>query len=50
MFYLEDRSVKEIAEMLKISVNTVKSQKQRAIELLKKNKDFIGVMLFVICD
>ena len=36
MFYLEKRPVKEIARVLSISVNTVKSQKQRALQLLKE--------------
>jgi RNA polymerase sigma-70 factor (family 1) len=36
MFYFQDKAIKEIAEELGISVNTVKSQKQRAIQLLKE--------------
>ena len=35
MFYLQDKALKEIAEELNISINTVKSQKQRAVQLLK---------------
>ena len=36
MFYFQDKAIREIAEELGISVNTVKSQKQRAIQLLKE--------------
>lgn len=35
LFYFADMSIKEIAEELNISVNTVKSHKQKAIQLIK---------------
>lgn len=35
LFYLQNKPVKEIAKELSISVNTVKSQKQRALQLLR---------------
>jgi len=35
MFYLEEKTLKEIASELSISENTVKSQKARALQLLK---------------
>ena len=36
MFYIEKKAVKEIAKELSISVNTVKSQKLRALQLLRE--------------
>jgi RNA polymerase sigma-70 factor (ECF subfamily) len=52
MFYLEDKPVKEIAKELGISVNTVKSQKQRAVQLLKEKQaalflSIIAILLFL---
>jgi RNA polymerase sigma-70 factor (ECF subfamily) len=38
MFYFEGKSVKQIAKELSISTNTVKSQKQRALQLLRDYK------------
>jgi RNA polymerase sigma-70 factor (ECF subfamily) len=36
MYYLEEKSLQEIADELDLSLSTVKSQKGRAIELLRK--------------
>ena len=36
MYYLEEKSLQEIAAELNLSLSTVKSQKGRAVELLKK--------------
>jgi len=52
MFYLENKPVKDIAKTLSISVNTVKSQKLRALQLLKQysaeqNLLFLLVYLFI---
>ncbi|MGZ3837487.1 MAG: RNA polymerase sigma-70 factor [Flavisolibacter sp.] len=35
MFYLEGKSLQEIADELQVSFNTVKSQKQRALEIIR---------------
>lgn len=35
LFYLEDKNLKEIAEELQVSVSTVKSQKARALNILR---------------
>jgi RNA polymerase sigma-70 factor (ECF subfamily) len=51
MFYFQDKPIKEIAEELGISVNTVKSQKQRAIQLLKERQaliSFVTTFLLII--
>ena len=48
MFYLQDKALKEIAEELGISVNTVKSQKQRAIQLLKENRSLLPNLLVLL--
>ena len=45
MFYLQDKALKEIAEELGISINTVKSQKQRAVQLLKENRSLLPTFL-----
>jgi RNA polymerase sigma-70 factor (family 1) len=37
LFYLQNKSIKEIADALNISVNTVKTQKLRAIQFLKQH-------------
>jgi RNA polymerase sigma-70 factor (family 1) len=37
LFYLQNKSIKEIADTLNISVNTVKTQKLRAIQFLKQH-------------
>lgn len=46
--YLEGLSNVEVSKMLKISVSTVKTQKQRAIDLIKSklNPEFFGLFLF----
>lgn len=38
MFYFQDKAIKEIAAELNISVNTVKTQKKRAIQLLRQSR------------
>lgn len=49
MFYIQKKAVKEIANELSISVNTVKSQKQRALQLLKEYKAEQDFLLILIC-
>ncbi|MDD2242788.1 MAG: sigma-70 family RNA polymerase sigma factor, partial [Bacteroidales bacterium] len=44
--YLENMSNQEIADMLSISVNTVKSQKSRAKQLLKESLK--GLFVFAV--
>jgi len=41
MFYFQKKAIKEIATELNISVNTVKTQKLRAIQALKQYKDVL---------
>ena len=36
LFYLEEKNLREIAEVLQVSLSTVKSQKARALELLRR--------------
>lgn len=50
MFYLQDKALKEIAEELGISINTVKSQKQRAVQLLKENRSLLPTFLLFVCS
>lgn len=45
---LKGLSVKEIAEHLKISVNTVKTQKQRAYKFLKDNCAYLFILIKLI--
>lgn len=49
MFYFHDKSIKAIAEELKISTNTVKSQKKRALELLREKQSLL-VSLVIFCS
>ena len=49
LFYLEDKSLKEIAEELQVSVSTVKSQKARALELLRRKLPHL-VLALVLCN
>lgn len=49
MFYFEDKAIKEIALELGVSVNTVKTQKLRAIKLLReKQSSFILRCILVV--
>ncbi|MDX9846239.1 MAG: RNA polymerase sigma-70 factor [Tenuifilaceae bacterium] len=45
---LQGLSVKEVAEQLNVTVNTVKTQKQRAYKFLKDNCAFLLVLLELI--
>lgn len=45
---LEGMKYKDIAEQLNISVNTVKSQRARAIELLKEKLKYHPELLFIL--
>jgi RNA polymerase sigma-70 factor (ECF subfamily) len=47
MFYFQDKAIKEIARDLGISVNTVKTQKQRALQMLKKHRTSFTSFLFI---
>ncbi|MCW3073486.1 MAG: polymerase sigma-70 factor [Flaviaesturariibacter sp.] len=46
LIYIEGKSIKEIARDLKISISTVKSQRARAIQILKKQFPYITVLLY----
>jgi RNA polymerase sigma-70 factor (ECF subfamily) len=48
LFYFHDKAIKEIAEELGISVNTVKTQKQRAIQMLRENSASLSMLLFFV--
>jgi RNA polymerase sigma-70 factor (family 1) len=48
LFYFQKKSIKEIALELGISVNTVKTQKQRAIQLLKKNRASLSFFFCIV--
>lgn len=45
MFYFQKKAIKEIAAELNISVNTVKTQKLRAIQFLKEYKDVLYMVI-----
>jgi RNA polymerase sigma-70 factor (ECF subfamily) len=44
LFYLQNKSIKEIADTLNISVNTVKTQKLRAIQFLKQHSADLALL------
>lgn len=48
LFYIHKMSFKEIAATLKISVTTVKSQKERALEILRKKMPRVLLLLLVL--
>jgi RNA polymerase sigma-70 factor (family 1) len=49
MFYFQDKAIKEIAAELGVSVNTVKTQKQRAIQLLReKHSSLVVALIYMI--
>jgi len=48
MFYFENKSYREIAEELGISISTVKNQKIRAIKILRKQFPYIVLFLFLL--
>jgi RNA polymerase sigma-70 factor (family 1) len=48
LFYFHDKAIKEIAEELGISVNTVKTQKQRALQMLRENSASLSMLLFFV--
>lgn len=48
MFYFQDKAIKEIAQELGISVNTVKTQKQRAIQMLRENQGSLNPLLIIL--
>ena len=47
MIYVEGKEIKEIATVLNLPLSTVKSQKQRTLELLKKQLPYVGYILFI---
>ena len=49
LFYLQNKSIKEIADSLDISVNTVKTQKLRAIQFVKQHStDLMLLFLYAL--
>ena len=48
LFYLHSKELKEIARIMNISVTTVKSQKERAIELLRKRLRYLPLLLVLL--
>lgn len=46
--YLEGLSNSEIAKAMNISINTVKSQKKRALDLMKTNLGKAAMTLFIV--
>jgi RNA polymerase sigma-70 factor (ECF subfamily) len=48
MFYFQDKPIKEIARELNISVNTVKTQKQRAIQMLRDQQSLLQIFLVMV--
>jgi RNA polymerase sigma-70 factor (ECF subfamily) len=48
MFYFQDKAIKEIAQELGISVNTVKTQKQRALQMLRENQGSLSQSLIIL--
>lgn len=49
MFYIDKKTVKDIATELSISVNTVKSQKLRALQLLKEYMAEQNLLFLLAC-
>jgi RNA polymerase sigma-70 factor (ECF subfamily) len=52
MFYLEQKSLQEIADELNLSVSTVKNQKGRAVQLLRKGFTYFPILFiwhFFLC-
>jgi len=49
MFYFKKKAIKGIAKELSISVNTVKSQKLRALQLLKEYSAEQNLLFLVAC-
>lgn len=45
LFYFQNKTIKQIAAQLGVSVNTVKTQKLRAINTLKEYKDSLYILL-----
>ncbi len=45
MFYFQNKAIKEIAKELGISVNTVKTQKQRAIQTLREYQSSLHIFI-----
>ena len=48
LIYIEGKSMNEIARELKISISTVKSQRARAIQILRKQSPYIMALLFFL--
>jgi RNA polymerase sigma-70 factor (family 1) len=48
LFYFQKKPIKEIALELGISVNTVKTQKLRAIQFLKKNRESLSSFICLV--
>jgi len=46
--YLQGLSNSKIAELMNISVNTVKSQKKRGLTLMKKNLEKVSLVVFML--
>ena len=45
MFYYQNKAIKQIAKELGISVNTVKTQKQRAIQILREYQSSLHIFI-----
>ena len=48
MFYFQDKGIKEIAQELGVSVNTVKTQKQRAMQMLREKQASLTLQIFLL--
>ena len=48
LFYFERKAIKEIAQELGISVNTVKTHKLQALQTLKQKQDLL--LFFILCS
>lgn len=48
MLYVEGREVKDIAKELNLPLSTVKSQKAKTLELLRKQLPHLGILMIVI--
>jgi DNA-directed RNA polymerase specialized sigma24 family protein len=48
MLYVEGKEIKEIAKELNLPLSTVKSQKARTLQLLRKQLPHLGILILLL--
>jgi RNA polymerase sigma factor (sigma-70 family) len=48
MFYVEGKEIKDIAKELNLPLSTIKSQKARTLELLRKQLPHLGCFIILL--